>query len=224
MSDDGEDLGAMAWPGFVDILSSVIIMFVFFVMVVASALYFHIIIFKSKILSEISEYTTASSRAEELGRTNRSLMEKIEDLEEKMEVLEQVTDKTEVQLFQKHTEFAESTNQKFEENTEARSLTIFFGADSISVTKDNEKLLGSIIEQYAKKFTPAGTVVKIISGKDEKSVNDIVARRLSVARMLNTRNLFLETDIPSNQVIPSISSGEEIDGSYNWVKIVFEKK
>ncbi len=45
MEDDNEDLGVIAWPGFVDILSSVIIMFVFFVMVVASALYFHIIIF-----------------------------------------------------------------------------------------------------------------------------------------------------------------------------------
>lgn len=48
-----DDLSAIAWPGFVDILSAVIIMFVFFLMIVATALFFHIIIFISKIESDI---------------------------------------------------------------------------------------------------------------------------------------------------------------------------
>lgn len=47
-----DDLSAIAWPGFVDILSAVIIMFVFFVMIVATALYFHILIFTSKVKSD----------------------------------------------------------------------------------------------------------------------------------------------------------------------------
>ncbi|MCK5518908.1 MAG: hypothetical protein KAI61_05785, partial [Alphaproteobacteria bacterium] len=46
--DDG-DVGASAWPGFVDILSSVLIMFVFFLMITAVTLNFHILIFKGKI-------------------------------------------------------------------------------------------------------------------------------------------------------------------------------
>ena len=50
MSDRREDdLSAIAWPGFVDILSAVIIMFVFFLMIVATALFFHIIIYISKL-------------------------------------------------------------------------------------------------------------------------------------------------------------------------------
>lgn len=54
MSADSEDddMGAIAWPGFVDILSSVIIMFIFFLLVVAAALYFHTIIYVSKIKSD----------------------------------------------------------------------------------------------------------------------------------------------------------------------------
>lgn len=49
---EDEDMGVIAWPGFVDILSSVIIMFIFFLLVVAAALYFHTIIYVSKIESD----------------------------------------------------------------------------------------------------------------------------------------------------------------------------
>jgi len=52
--DQEEDLSAIAWPGFVDILSAVIIMFVFFLMIVATSLYFHIIIYISKVESNIA--------------------------------------------------------------------------------------------------------------------------------------------------------------------------
>ncbi len=50
--DQENDFSQIAWPGFVDILSAVIIMFVFFLMIVATALFFHIIIFISKIESD----------------------------------------------------------------------------------------------------------------------------------------------------------------------------
>jgi hypothetical protein len=46
-----EDLSAIAWPGFVDILSAVIIMFVFFLMIVAVSLFFHMITYISKVQS-----------------------------------------------------------------------------------------------------------------------------------------------------------------------------
>ena len=53
MSDsEDEDMGAIAWPGFVDILSSVIIMFVFFLMIIAGALYIYTMIYISKVKSD----------------------------------------------------------------------------------------------------------------------------------------------------------------------------
>lgn len=64
MADNSDDdLGAIAWPGFVDILSSVIIMFVFFLMIVAGALYIYTMIFISRLKSEIViENTESDSR------------------------------------------------------------------------------------------------------------------------------------------------------------------
>ncbi len=224
MSDQDEDMGAMAWPGFVDILSSVIIMFVFFVMVVASALYFHIIIFKSKILAEISESTSASSTAQELAKTNRSLMKKVEELTEKMEILEQINEDNEVMLFKQDSGFAESQDQDLSENLEKRSITIFYGADSISITKESEIKIGAMIDKYTKEFGDKNTAVSILSNKNPNAVNDVISRRLAVARMLNARNLFLDTEIPPNQVKAKITDQDAQKDSYNWVTIQFDKK
>jgi len=224
MSDEDEDLASMAWPGFVDILSSVIIMFIFFVMVVSSALYFHIIIFKSKILAEVSESTSASSTAQELAITNRSLMKKVEELTEKLEIIEQINEDNEIVMFKKDSGFAESQDQILAENKERRSITIFYGMDSISITKESEVKIGAMIDKYSKEFGPKNTAVSILSNKNPVSVNDVVSRRLAVARMLNARNLFLSSDIPPDQVSAKIVDQDAIGDSHNWVTITFGKK
>ena len=46
--EEQSELEANSWPGFVDILSAVIIMFVFFVLVTATALFFHTITYTGK--------------------------------------------------------------------------------------------------------------------------------------------------------------------------------
>ena len=224
MSDEDEDLSAMAWPGFVDILSSVIIMFVFFVMVVASALYFHIIIFKSKILAEISEATSASSKMEELATTNRSLTKKIQEMTEDMKILEQVNEDNEIQLFKEDSGFAKSVEQEITEDPTTKTVTIFFGKDSISITKDSQIELGAFIAKYSQQIAVNDMKVSIISNKNPDSLSEIVSRRLAVARMLNVRNAFLPTDIPKDQVNAKITEQEKIKDSYNWVQIKFEEK
>ena len=222
MSEEEEDMGAMAWPGFVDILSSVIIMFVFFVMVVASALYFHILIFKSKILAEISESTSAQSKMEELATTNRSLTKKIEEMTEDMKILEQINKDNEIQLFKEDSGFAESEEQNVV--TDENTLTIVFGKDSISVTKESQIQIDAYIDKFSKKFSAENVKVTIQSNKNPDSVNEIMSRRLAVARMLNTRNSFLKSEIPVEQVDATVRSEAPINDTYNWVKIKFERK
>lgn len=224
MEDDNEDLGVIAWPGFVDILSSVIIMFVFFVMVVASALYFHIIIFKSKILAEVSDSISAQSNAEELAKTNRSLTKKIKEMTEEMKALEEMTQDNDIQLFKSDSEFAESEEQIIKEDVSTNSLIVFFGSDTISVTKENQDAIDAAIKGYIDQYSAENVVVRVVSGKSPDAVNDIIARRLAVARMLNVRNSFLTTEIPTNQIIPVVSEKESVDGSYNWVRLTFSKK
>lgn len=223
MSDE-EDLGAMAWPGFVDILSSVIIMFVFFVLVVASALFFHILIFKNQIMSEISTSMEASASAKELADTNRFLMEKIEDLQDKLKISEEQSQENELQLHQVSTEFAESKNQEIRHLDNENSIIIFFGKDSISVTEENETILSEIIKEYEEKLSSTGTKISITAAKNANAKSEMVSKKLAISRMLNVRNLFLETNIKTEDIKPSVSFESDIDGSYNWVKINFEGK
>ncbi len=224
MSDEEEDLGALAWPGFVDILSSVIIMFVFFVMVVASALYFHIIIFKNKILSEVSVSTSASSKEEELASTNRSLTKQIEELTEKMKLLEEIQTENEIQLYQVNTEFSESTDQELEVSKTYDTIKIFFGKDSISITEENEIKVGEFIANYLKEHDGAKTKAKIIAVFDDNSKNNVFQKKLAVSRMLNARNIFLETPIKMENVSPKISANTGEDGATNWVEIKLEEQ
>ena len=222
MSDEDEDLASMAWPGFVDILSSVIIMFIFFVMVVASALYFHIIIFKSKILAEISESTSASSKMEELATTNRSLTKKIQEMTEDMKILEQINKDNEIQLFKEDSGFAESVEQQITVDEVSKTITVFFGTDSISITKNSQIEISAFIDKYSNVTAEKNMTVKVISNKNPDSLSDIVSRRLAVARMLNVRNIFLETAIPKNSIDAKIVEQEKENNTYNWVQIKFE--
>jgi hypothetical protein len=222
--DDEEDMESMAWPGFVDILSSVIIMFVFFVMVVASALFFHMIIFKSKVLSEVSDSMAAISDYQELADTNRSLMKKIEEMEDNAKIAEKLLDENDIQLYQEHTQFAESKDQKITENVAEKTLTIFFGEDSISITKENMSSLIEQVQKYSGSLTSPDAKIEIISANNADSKNDIISRKLSTARMFNVRNVILQTELKDTKIIPSISStAEKIEGTYNWVKIVFKE-
>jgi cell division protein FtsB len=221
MQDDDHNLETIAWPGFVDILSSVIIMFVFFVMVVASALYFHIIIFKSQVLSEEAVSAKSQSKVEELAKTNRFLTEKIEEMKDEMKMLEEISDKNDIQLFKEDSEFSESEDQKIDISSEKNEITIFFDVDSISVTAANQTILNEEIGKYVTQYGADKIKATIISSKSPESLNDIVARRLAVARMLNVRNSFLETDIDPNDIKPVIRDGEAVDESYHWVRIRF---
>jgi len=213
---------SIAWPGFVDILSSVIIMFVFCLMVVASALYFHIIIFKSQILAEESTSIQSESTMEELATTNRFLTKKIKELEEEMKLLEEITEENEIQLFKEDAEFAESETQTVTANPSDNSILVFFDTNSISVTVENQEILSAEIAKFISQYGAKNLKASIVSSKSPQAVNDVIARRLAVARLLNVRNSFLETDIPPENIKPVVREGETVDESYNWVRIQFD--
>jgi len=76
--DQENDLIAIAWPGFVDILSACIIMFVFFLMVVATALFFHILIFVSKVESDVIVEEVQSEYEYEFSQVQTEFAESID--------------------------------------------------------------------------------------------------------------------------------------------------
>ncbi len=208
-----EDLTAIAWPGFVDILSAVIIMFVFFVMVTAVALYVHTITYKSKLEQLMkTDYSTKT----------KVLEQKITEVQKQKKVLEHLLAEYEQELYQTRAEFSESQEQKTIINENNNSLIVFFGTDSISVTKDSEEKITAFLNKKlnsGKKYK-----VKIIAGKNPKAPIKSIARKLAVARIFNLRNVMLSLKIEPNDISATINNKEQVENSYHWTKIELKEE
>ncbi len=226
MSDNAEeDLSAIAWPGFVDILSAVIIMFVFFVMIVATALYFHTIIYKSKILVEVTEQVTSDIKKQtENTQTYQSLVEKIDEVTLEKEVLEKIVAEYEAERFQARSEFEESKDQEIEHNTDKKEVIIFFGKSAISLTKETQEELRTIIQEYIETYGAENMEVQLAGSLNPIMSIENAARQITLARTFNVRNSFLETDFPPENISPKMVKGNKINGNYNWVRVVFIPK
>lgn len=221
--DDDNDLASLAYPGFVDILSSVIIMFVFFVLVIASALYFYMIIFKSQILATINEANAAIEDSEskndvqQLMFENQALKKEIEEVTKKMETFIEEETEDRNKLFQERSEFTESDEQETREEANGNSIVVFFGTDSISLTEDSKATISNFLAKHD--LSRESVKIRLTAGKNPNALTEATAQKLSLARMLNVRNMFLETDISPKAIIPRIAGDEMIDDSTHWVRI-----
>lgn len=86
---DPDDVSGITWPGFVDIMSSVIMMFIFFVLVTSVALYFHTITYKSKILGQIQKMVEVKTleSTQTLTAENEDIKKQLQELKVENEML-----------------------------------------------------------------------------------------------------------------------------------------
>lgn len=222
-SDD--DPGAMAWPGFVDVLSSVLIMFVFFLMITAVALYFHTVLFKGKIQAQnqkiITEEVTEQTQTNlnQLTQENIELKKQIEQMQKVETVEAQRELETKLKMLQQAPLMAESKDQKITiEGPD--SVLVFYGADSISMTEDSVKQ----VREFLSKFPPDTIRVTIQATRDTSNRLESTARRVAVARMLNLRNVVLQYEVPREAIAASVIEGAKIGDNYDWVRMKVEAK
>ena len=214
-----DDLSAIAWPGFVDILSAVIIMFVFFVMVTAVALYFHTITYKSKFKQLSEQVKTESVKAE----SNESMAERAKSLEKRLKIvteekesLEHILADFDQEMYQMRAEFTESENQKVMINAAKKEIVIFFGIDSISITQESDIAVKEYLRAELTKSPDLS--IQLISNKPQTALNN-VAQTLASYRLFNTRNIMLDLEMNTMKVKAKVLQDGDIDGSTHWVKI-----
>lgn len=226
-ASEEDDLEAMAWPGFVDILSSVLIMFVFFLMLTAVALAFHTALFKSKIKQEYAQ--KAEERVEtEVKNTSADLMEENKQLKAMMAQMQQSAQSSEeakreletrLDQMQQSATMIESVDQlvQIEDPT---SLIVFYGPDAISLTEKATEEIKKFLSQYA----PDRVTVTIMATRTNSNVVDDVARRVAVARMLNLRNVLIQYKVPTQKVNAKLVEGAPIDNKMDWVRMKVEQQ
>jgi hypothetical protein len=192
-TSEDHDLSTIAWPGFVDILSAVIIMFVFFLLIVATALYFHILIFKSQRLATPDES------------------------------IDKVMTTEEVVMTQTQSEFAESDEQSVSIDSSLNEMVLYFGKDSISIKARTVTELKEALQPYIDGGGAEGYTIRVTATKNPESF-ETAARKIAVARLLNVRNLILDTGFKPEIIEVSVIDPLELEESYHWVKIELEER
>lgn len=227
MSGDTEsDMAANAWPGFVDILSAVVIMFVFFVLIIAAVLYFYTITYKAKVEGRVtSEITRVFVEAEilelkELKRENKELRNELKSKETKISL---GGGKTEV-VTDNETEAAQSfgmqaTEQKVLTSDEDRSIVLFHDTGAITVDETSETKIAEFIEQMANQHGSENLEIVLTSPKTANAATQSREKRLAVARMLNVRNSLLESDVDRTNIKLTVVETEQIEESDSWTRL-----
>ena len=227
MSGDTEsDMAANAWPGFVDILSAVVIMFVFFVLIIAAVLYFYTITYKAKVEGRVtSEITRVFVEAEilelkELKRENKELRNELKSKETKVS---QGGGKSEV-VTDNETEAAQSfgmqaTEQKILTSDEDRSIVLFHDPGAITVDEDSESQIAEFIDQMSKLHGYENLEIVLTSPKTANAATQSREKRLAVARMLNVRNSLLDSDVERANIKLTVVETEEIEESDSWTRL-----
>lgn len=227
--NDENDLSAIAWPGFVDILSAVIIMFVFFVLIIAVVLYFHVITYKAKVQTDainlameaVTELEIEDPEAAGAPPPTDDLVQQVITLQTRNEALEKTI--TDLQkLMQSHAEFSESESQTHMEDLENGRFVVFFGVDTITLTEDTFKAFETFVDKVANRYNLSDSRAVVYGGVDDNARQPTASKKLAVARMLNARNVLLKSDLPKDAISISIDVGREIDEDFNWVEVIIE--
>ena len=225
-SDGGSDMAANAWPGFVDILSAVVIMFVFFVLITAAVLYFYTITYKAKVEGQAAQTITEAGQGshtenvEELERENQQLREQIESVEQRVaqgggsSEVESANETEAAQSFG-----AQASEQELIASDDESSVLLFHDPGAITVDDASEARIAELIDSMIKQHGADNLEIVINSPKMANSATQTRAKRLAVARMLNVRNGLLETTVNRENMQLTVVESEQIAESSDWTRI-----
>lgn len=224
MGDDN-NMSAVAMPGFIDILSTVIIMFVFFVTVIAIMLYVHTVKYKAQVLAnsqeQVSEEVMAYIEKIKSGEIKPDDLQAIVDLAEKKSELQKEFDTLAEDVKQIKPEYAQNNEeQETKEVIEDKVFLIFFDKNAITTADSVEQKIADFLGKLASQPQWKNMHFSITGGTNMAAPTVAMARELSLARMLNTRNNLIKLEIPKDR-ISVFYSQETIPGAgSNWVKIM----
>jgi len=239
MEANDDDFSAIAWPGFVDILSTVIMMFLFFVMIVSIVMYSMSMDFKKTVQAE-SEKEVKERVSEEVQRYAEKFKESnltpdsIKTLYEYEQEVEKLTEENaELQKKIEELKTAPTTGivaqagagmaaAGTEQTTEASkdSFTILFDDNAISLSESTI----DAVKAFAKAAIGSNKKLRvtIMAGDNPNAATVSIAREMGLARALNVRNVFLLAEVPSANISVKYIDAEKFKDSYNWIRIKVE--
>ncbi|MCE7887361.1 MAG: hypothetical protein DYH13_07660 [Alphaproteobacteria bacterium PRO2] len=230
-SKDG-DFSAIAWPGFVDILSTVIMMFLFFIMIVSIVMYVMSMQFKKDVAQQsqqkiVEQVNQELSKYAEMLESGEITLDQMKNQFEAQQEIQELS-KDNVKLVKENTELSDAIEQikadlagnltqTFSENQDG--LVIFFERNDISLSPETTDQIKKYLETRIKGKDAGKFYVTLMAGDNPNAPTISVSRELGLARTLNIRNIALNLNIPHNNISVKYTEPKEIDKSNNWVVI-----
>lgn len=225
-----EDAGAIAWPGFVDILSAVIIMFVFFLMITAIVMFVLSVQTQGAMESENEEKVKAEIEnlkeqvliendltPEEFQLQVQKVTE-VQNLSEENKNLNEEVQNLSAEIKQLKADLAASVDQNALVSQDEKSMVVLYKENEMSLSPVVESMIRDFIDSNASEVPGAPKIV-LETGDSPDTESLSFARELALARTLNVRNVMLDQEMASEQISVNYTDPEEVEGSYHWVRI-----
>lgn len=238
-----DDAGAIAWPGFVDILSSVLMMFLFFILITTFVMYSLNIQFRKKVEAEtqikinMAVSDEVRKKIEELAAGNITIEElkksldqgvTVENPEMKDQALQQQNTELNMEveelkkvLEQVRGEMTSGTDQKTEIKPD-HSLVILYNKNDVNLSDQTMTVIEAYMDQALQKSEGKRLRFRLITSDNPHAQTLSVSREISLARSLNVRNVLIGEKVKPDQVEIEYSKPQDVDGGYNWLKIMVE--
>ncbi len=223
MSSRDDDIAEIAWPGFVDILSAVIMMFVFFVMILSIVMFVLSINHQQmierdnvqKIREGIENIKSQILAKNQLTPEEFEIqIQKINELQE----LSQENNKLNKKIAQLKADLAKSNEQNVIVAQDSSSLTVVYKKNDVTLTEITESMIADFLGNMDKETRQKVRIV-IEAGDNPETKSLSVSREIALARTLNVRNVILEGGIAAPRVSVAYKDPEKIEDSYHWVRI-----
>lgn len=233
-SDDEGDLGDVAMPGFVDILSSVVTVFMFFMLITSVTMFFLSVKMKKSVMEE-SKKVAQSDAAKELNdylkkleageitleelKTKAAGQQAVQQLSVKNTYLTESLQASEEALQKTRAAMGKTQNQKVETSIDSTSLVIIYDESGITVNPDTTKIIKEFITRLKQDPTFKDKTLLLESPDNPAATTQSLSRELSLGRSLNVRNVLLLEDVFAERVKISNVPAELHNNTYNWLRI-----
>ncbi len=236
--DEGDgDLSDVAMPGFIDILSSVITVFMFFMLITSAIMFFMSLAMKKSLVDESRKQTESKVSQEvqeyvhkvETGEiTLKDLTAKLEQIKEGQPATPTPTTvspasaSADVQTDnaqQGRATFSKGGNQTVSMGSNSGEMVIVFADKGIAVSQDTTKSLASFVEgiKANAKGKPVSIELEVPDNPDATTLS--VAREIGLGRMLNVRNVLLTNKLAASNISIHNVPAQSYGTSYDWVRV-----
>lgn len=233
-ANDEGDLDDVAMPGFVDILSSVITVFMFFMLITSVTMFFLSVKMKKSVVEE-SKKEAQSDAAKELQDYLKRLeagevtleelkakaagQQAVQQLSVKNTYLTESLQASEEALQKTRAAMGKTQNQQVETSQDSTSLIIIYDDSGITVNPETTKIIKEFITRLAQDPTFKEKTLLLESPDNPTATTQSLSRELSLGRSLNVRNVLLLQDVFAERVKISNVPAELHNNTYNWLRI-----